>query len=400
MTEFVKTPSKNLPKEEEGKENNNNNLPQHHGVEHHRSRSGHSSRHHHNSHHHECSSNSKITPSTSSHIYQQPTPLSNVAKVATTHRSLQHQPSSVSMKSISQQPIVQSAVNVQQQQLPISELKKGTLLKYKKRIFKSNWRETDVSLYSNATIISRHSKSDSLASLGSDNRGETRIQMTNQTTLIIFGRQLKDVPKKPILPSGYRMEQLLAIGLIHSTTQKSIDTGHSRMTIVFHWFLLPTIAELFDWIVAINNSIPNNKQIITNDELTMSLVMAEATHFNNLMLVQDMVQAQQENQAGHHIGGHENASLSDLLSHHHGHHHGLHGHHPYYHSSHHHLGVMDQNSLNILYDNYFADAGVPGGAEMVAADTTTGTTGTETFDCGGDFDDCSAFAAADAFAIF
>lgn len=303
MTESAKTPSESLPKEEEGKENNNDNHLQYHGAEHHRSRSRHSSRYHHNSHHHE----SKITPSSSSHIYQQPTPLPPVAKVATTTpRSLQHQPSSVSMKSLNQQPIVQSAANVQQhqQKQPISELKKGTLLKYKKRIFKSNWRETDVSLYSNATIISRHSKSDSLTSLGSDNRGETRIQMTNQTTLIIFGRQLKDIPKKPILPSGYRMEQLLAIGLIHSTTQKSIDTGHSRMTIIFHWFLLPTIAELFDWIVSINNSIPNNKQIITNDELTMSLVMAEVTHFNNLMLVQDMVQAQQEDQAvGHHFGG-------------------------------------------------------------------------------------------------
>jgi hypothetical protein len=39
---------------------------------------------------------------------------------------------------------------------------------------------------------------------------------------------------------------------------------------------------------------------------------------------------------------------------------------------------------NAMYDQYYADAG---------GDATA-------FDCGGDFDDCSAFAAADAFAIF
>ena len=108
--------------------------------------------------------------------------------------------------------------------------------------------------------------------------------MTTQTTLVIFGRQLKDVPKKPILPSGYRMEQLLAIGLIHST--KPAEDGSERMTIIFHWFLSPTIHDLFEWIIAINNSIPNNKQVITDDDLTMSLVMAGALHYNNLMLMQ------------------------------------------------------------------------------------------------------------------
>lgn len=112
--------------------------------------------------------------------------------------------------------------------------------------------------------------------------------MTNQTTLIIFGRQLKDIPKKPILPNGYRMDQLLAIGLIYSASEKSIENGSEKMTIVFHWFLCPSLHDLFEWIVAINNSIPN-KQIITNDELTMSLVMAEATYFNQFMMMQDTI---------------------------------------------------------------------------------------------------------------
>lgn len=84
------------------------------------------------------------------------------------------------------------------------------------------------------------------------------------------------------------MEQLLAIGLIYSASEKSIEEGSERMTIVFHWFLSPSISELFEWIVAINNSIPN-KQIITNDELTMSLVMAEATYFNQLMMLHDTI---------------------------------------------------------------------------------------------------------------
>jgi len=113
--------------------------------------------------------------------------------------------------------------------------------------------------------------------------------MTNQTTLIIFGRQLKDVPKKPMLPSGYRMEQLLAIGLIHSASEKSIESGGERITILFHWFLSPTVHDMIDWIIAINNSIPDNKQLITNDELTMSLVMAEATYFNQTMMLHDQL---------------------------------------------------------------------------------------------------------------
>ena len=149
------------------------------------------------------------------------------------------------------------------------------------RIFKPNWRESQVSLYSNATIVSRQ-----------ESNRETKIHMTNQTTLIIFGRQLKDVPKKPILPSGYRMEQLLAIGLIHSASRESIEAGSERMTIIFHWFLSPSIHDMIDWIIAINNSIPDNKQLITNDELTMSLVMAEATYFNQYMMLQDQIHAQ------------------------------------------------------------------------------------------------------------
>ena len=44
-------------------------------------------------------------------------------------------------------------------------------------------------------------------------------------------------------------------------------------------------------------------------------------------------------------------------------------------------------TLDNMYDQYYADAGADAG-------------GGGGFDCGGDFDDCSAFAAADAFAIF
>ena len=43
-------------------------------------------------------------------------------------------------------------------------------------------------------------------------------------------------------------------------------------------------------------------------------------------------------------------------------------------------------NLDNMYDQYYADAGADAGGGG--------------FDCGGDFDDCSAFAAADAFAIF
>lgn len=92
-----------------------------------------------------------------------------------------------------------------------------------------------------------------------------------------------------MIPSGYRMEQLLAIGLIQA--DKSLESGSDRMTIMFHWFLSPSIHDMIGWIIAINNSIPNNKQLITNDELTMSLVMAEATYFNQYMMLQDQIHA-------------------------------------------------------------------------------------------------------------
>ena len=107
--------------------------------------------------------------------------------------------------------------------------------------------------------------------------------MTQQTTIIIFGKQLRDVPKTPSLPPGYRLEQLLAVGLIQTIPGKK--SAEDRLTITFHWFLPLTIHDLLDWIVAINNSIPDNKQFLTDDELTMSLVMAEAVHHNNMMLL-------------------------------------------------------------------------------------------------------------------
>lgn len=127
--------------------------------------------------------------------------------------------------------------------------------------------------------------------------------MSTQTTLIIFGRQLNDVPKVPLLPSGYRLEQLLAIGLIcnlNADTKSSNSNGSSpgsnkrpkeRLSIIFHWFLMTSIQELFEWIVAINSIIPANKQIFTDEELTMSLIMSEVSHFNNLQLIRDANQS-------------------------------------------------------------------------------------------------------------
>lgn len=138
-----------------------------------------------------------------------------------------------------------------------------------------------------------------------NSQSETSIQMSTQTTLIIFGRQLNDVPKIPILPSGYRLEQLLAIGLIcnlnESSSKSTANSNGSspgsnkrpkeRLSIIFHWFLTSTVQELFEWIVAINSIIPANKQMFTDEELTMSLIMSEVSHFNNLQMVRDGNQA-------------------------------------------------------------------------------------------------------------
>lgn len=134
-------------------------------------------------------------------------------------------------------------------------------------------------LYSNATILTRRSNSNSI-------RTNDAIRMTTQTTLIIFGRQLNDVPKKPDLPPGYAMEQLLAIGLI---CNQSANQSEERLSIVFHWFLTSSIADLFEWIVAINAIIPANKQLFTDEELTMALIMSEAAHYNHLRTVHDQI---------------------------------------------------------------------------------------------------------------
>ncbi|KAI1301547.1 hypothetical protein HDE_02698 [Halotydeus destructor] len=154
-------------------------------------------------------------------------------------------------------------------------VKAGCLLKYKKRIFKPNWRQSDVVLYSDSSIVTKSAKSRSSGS---------RIRMTAQTTLVVFGRQLLDVPKKPLLPPGYSMEQLLAIGMIYDLNN---GKTRERLSIVFHWFLTPNVQELFDWILAINTIIPANKQLFTDEELTMSLVLSETLHCNNLKLAQD-----------------------------------------------------------------------------------------------------------------
>ena len=144
------------------------------------------------------------------------------------------------------------------------------------RFFKSNWSESQVSLYSDATIV---------ASCG-DKCHETVIEMSKQAALVIFGKQLKDVPKIPSLPTGFRVEQLLAIGLFQNLAAKASNANRERMSITFHWFLPLSFHELCQWITAINSSIPNNKQILTNDQLTLSLMMAEALHYNNMMLNQ------------------------------------------------------------------------------------------------------------------
>lgn len=40
-----------------------------------------------------------------------------------------------------------------------------------------------------------------------------------------------------------------------------------RLSIVFHWFIAPSIQELFEWIIAINGIIPANKQIFTDEDV-------------------------------------------------------------------------------------------------------------------------------------
>lgn len=157
----------------------------------------------------------------------------------------------------------------------MTKIKVGNLLRYKKRIFRSNWKQTKITLYKHGTFVIQSPSSSS----------QTMIRCEKESTLIIFGQQIKSVPKIPVLPSGYQLEQLLAIGLI----EENYTTGTT--TIIFYWFLTPTLDDLSEWILAFHNSLlrdpidsadQENNQEQEDTDLAVGLMMAGAAYWNTM----------------------------------------------------------------------------------------------------------------------
>lgn len=141
------------------------------------------------------------------------------------------------------------------------------------RIFRSNWKKSQITLYKHGTFVIQSPSSSS----------QTLIRCEKESTLIIFGQQIKSVPKIPVLPSGYALEQLLAIGLI----EENYTTGTT--TIIFYWFLSPTLDDLSEWIMAFHNSLlrePSDLQDqddnTDDDDLAVGLMMAGAAYWNTM----------------------------------------------------------------------------------------------------------------------
>lgn len=106
------------------------------------------------------------------------------------------------------------------------------------------------------------------------------IQCQRNATLIIFGQQLKLVPKRPLPPSGFKLEQMLAIGLINHLFTPSGKLKNTQ--IIFYWFLSPSVSELLEWIIAFQNSLllPNPKSA-ANATVSSMIDLAEAERFAN-----------------------------------------------------------------------------------------------------------------------
>ena len=108
---------------------------------------------------------------------------------------------------------------------------------------------------------------------------QTWIKCEKNSTLIVFGKDIYAVPKRPEIPPGYEMEQLLAIGLIMEEKSNSITS------VVFYWFLTENLNDLFNWINAFRTSlIPKptqsgyDKEEQKEEDTALGILMAGANY--------------------------------------------------------------------------------------------------------------------------
>jgi hypothetical protein len=114
-----------------------------------------------------------------------------------------------------------------------------TVLLKIERIFSSNWKLNHLTLYKYGSLLIQSYSSSK----------QTWIKCDKNSTLIVFGKDISSVPKRPELPSGYDEDQLLTIGVMMEEKSASITS------IIFYWFLTENLEDLFDWIVAFRTSL-------------------------------------------------------------------------------------------------------------------------------------------------
>ncbi|XP_076360183.1 uncharacterized protein LOC143252221 [Tachypleus tridentatus] len=115
-----------------------------------------------------------------------------------------------------------------------TQLKSGYMLKYKKRIFGKDWREEYVVLFSDSTLMWFKDKGKM--------EPEGSVIIKNAPDLMAYGHFTARVPKKPILPNGFKTSQLIAFG----TREK--DT--------VYWFLCESEENVMSWMAIISNVLP------------------------------------------------------------------------------------------------------------------------------------------------
>lgn len=93
------------------------------------------------------------------------------------------------------------------------------------------------------------------------------------------------IPKRPIAPNGFKLEHMLAIGLINHAFS---NQGRLKGTqIIFYWFALGSQEELINWVVAFQNSLYSNatQNVKTNPDIqtvTNNIALNNAANIANL----------------------------------------------------------------------------------------------------------------------
>ncbi|TRY78693.1 hypothetical protein TCAL_15285 [Tigriopus californicus] len=117
------------------------------------------------------------------------------------------------------------------------EIKEGAALRYKKRIFGSNWRHGTLVLHQDSTLAWYPDNRDSKPDLG--------VLLKDAPEMIAAGQFSQNVPGRPDFPDGFDIKGAIAIG---SKTKKEVT-----------WLMVSSEEELIEWMKAISKTDPRHK---------------------------------------------------------------------------------------------------------------------------------------------